>query len=91
MKRELTHDTYITVDMVVSLVLASCCDIRLSDIAEKVISLKKAIPFELKHSGRNVFTNEEVRKAVRELLDEGLREGWIETVFMLGQVEGELL
>ena len=64
MKRELTHDICISVDMAVSLVLASCGDIKLSDVAEKVIALKKVIPFELKHSGKIVSTDEEVRKAV---------------------------
>jgi hypothetical protein len=56
-------------------VLASCGDIKLSDVAERVIALKKAISFELKCSERIVSTDEAARKVVRELLGEGLREG----------------
>jgi len=67
-----------SVDLITSLVLASCGDIRRSEVVEKVILLKRTIPFEMEHLGRIVSTEEEIRKAVEELLAEGVSDGWLE-------------
>jgi len=67
-----------SVDLITSLVLASSGDIRRSEVVEKVILLKRTIPFEMEHLGRIVSTQDEIRKAVEELLAEGVSDGWLE-------------
>ena len=67
-----------SVDLITSLVLASCGDVRRSDVVERVIVLKRTVPFEMEHLGRILSTEEEIRKVVEELLAEGVSDGWLE-------------
>ena len=61
--------------MITSLVLTSHKEFSPPEIVEDVIALKKAVPFEMRHYGRVVSTDDEVRAAVEDLLTEGVHEG----------------
>lgn len=70
-------------DIITSLVFASCNDFHEGDIVEKVIALKRAVPFEMRDLQRRILsTDEAIQEAVHGLLDEGLHSGWVEAVTM---------
>ena len=72
-----------SLDLVASLVLASCEEFRFSEIADKVAALTKVVPLELlDYQGRVLSSDTEIRMALLDLLDEGLHNGWIKTKTM---------
>ncbi|MDG7022942.1 MAG: hypothetical protein JRN45_00315 [Nitrososphaerota archaeon] len=67
-----------SLDLVASLVLASCEEFRSSEIADKVAALTKAVPLELLDLQGKAFSSDtEIRTALLDLLDEGMHSGWI--------------
>jgi len=79
-RTEPAREEYFSADIITSLVLTSYKEFSPPDIVEDVIALKKAVSFEMRHYGRVVSTDDEVRVAVEDLLTEGVHEGWIEAV-----------
>lgn len=77
-----TEERYFTVDLITSLVVSIRDEFRREEIVERVIELKKSVPFEMRHLGRVVSTDDEIRTSVEDLLDEGVANGWIEAVTM---------
>ena len=76
------EERYFTVDLITSLILDTCEEFRREEIVARVIELKRSVAFEMRHMGRVVSSDEEIRAAVGDLLDEGVSIGWIEAVTM---------
>ena len=82
-RQEPVQKTCFSLDLISSLLLASRDEFRYTDIAEGMVALKKAIPFEMRDNRDRILSSEvEVLVALRDFLDEGLAEGWIEAVTM---------
>lgn len=78
-----THGGYFTLDLVVSLALASMEEFRFEDLVQKITVLRNAVPFEMRDGPNRVLSSEvEVREALPSLIEEGLCSGWVEAVRM---------
>jgi hypothetical protein len=71
---------YLGIELIVSILLvADGSEVSRDELVEKVIALKKAVPFEMRHYNDQVLsTDEEIRSAVNELVKDGVYEEWIE-------------
>ncbi len=82
-KDERTHEACLSLDLVSSLALASMGEFCFEDLVQKIIALRRAVPFEVRDGPDRVISSEdELRKALPDLLQEGLCSGWIEAVTM---------
>jgi hypothetical protein len=70
-------------DLIASLLVASCDKFTFEEIAERMTALKKSVGFEVLGGGDRVLSSDaELRSALRNLLEEGLCNDWIEAVTM---------